>query len=108
MRHIACVLFTFALALMFVVGIPFTAQAEVVEVEGAKFNLQLSMDENLRSHIGKTVTVVLSSGKELTGKVKGVDRDFLHLEALTGKEFYDALVRLDHISAVIAKLRLFK
>jgi len=84
------------------------SMAEVVEVEGAKFNLMLSMDENLQSHKGKTVTVVLTSGKELTGKVKAVERDFLHLEALQGKEFFDALVRIDHITAVIAKLRLFK
>lgn len=84
------------------------ASAEVVEVEGARFNLKLSMDENLKSHVGKTVTVVLISGKELTGKVKAVEREYLHLEALKGKEFFDALVRLDHISAVIAKLRLFK
>ena len=108
MRYIACVLFVFALAFTFVAGGAGLAQAEVVEVEGAKFNLKLSMDENLQSHKGKTVTVILMSGKELTGKVKAVERDYLHLEALAGKEFYDALVRIDHISAVVAKLRLFK
>ncbi len=108
MKHISLVMLACALAFMFVAGSPGGAMAEVVEVEGAKFNLKLSMDENLQSHKGKTVTVVLSSGKELTGRVKAVERDFLHLEALAGKEFYDALIRIDHITAVIAKLRLFK
>ena len=108
MRYIVPVLFACALIFTFVAGVPVSAQAEVVEVEGAKFNLKLSMDENLRSHIGKTVTVLLVSGKELTGKVKAVERDYLHLEALTGKEFYDALIRMRDISAVVAKLRLFK
>ncbi|KKL90017.1 hypothetical protein LCGC14_1908920 [marine sediment metagenome] len=84
------------------------SKAEVVEVEGAKFNLKLSMEENLKSHVGRTVIVLMNSGKELTGKVKAVDRDYLHLESLSGREYFDALVRTDQIAAVIAKLRLFK
>ncbi len=86
-------------------GVP---MAEMLEVEGAKFNLKLSMEENLKSHVGSTVTVLMNSGTELTGKVKAVDRDYLHLESLSGREYFDALVRTDQIAAVIAKLRLFK
>ena len=84
------------------------SMAEVVEVEGAKFNLKLSMEENLKIHKGRTVTVLTSSGTEITGKVKDVDRGYLHLATLSGREYFDALVRTDQIAAVIAKLRLFK
>jgi len=84
------------------------AAAEIVAVDGANFNLQMGMDENLRTYIGKSVTLLLSTGTELTGKVKAVDRGFVHIESLAGRDFYDALIRTDQIVAVMAKFRQYK
>lgn len=84
------------------------AAAEIVAVEGANFNLQMGMDDNLRIYIGKSVTLMLSTGNEITGKVKAVDRGFVHIESLAGRDFYDALIRTDQIVSLIARFRQFK
>lgn len=59
----------------------------------------------LRKHVGKQVTVRLKSGHELTGTVAKVGQTAVHLSELAGKEFFDAVVRLDDISALVIQLR---
>ncbi len=59
----------------------------------------------LEGQVGKKVTIRLSAGDEMTGKVKTVDKDLLHLGGLTGKEFYDAVVDVDKIQAVIVRVK---
>lgn len=54
---------------------------------------------------GKRVTVKLTSGQELTGIVKTVSGDVVHLAQLSGKEFYDAVVATSSISAVIIRTK---
>jgi hypothetical protein len=54
---------------------------------------------------GATVTVQLKSGKELTGKVALVGERVLHLSNLSGRDFYDAVIELSEIEAVIVKAR---
>jgi hypothetical protein len=48
----------------------------------------------------KPVTVLLRSGKEYGGTVAEVRSQAVVLRSIAGKEFYDALVRLDDISAL--------
>jgi hypothetical protein len=79
-----------------------------VAVEGAKFDVSLSMKDNLKTYMGKDVVVHLRSGKTLQGYVKSVGNDFVHLEKLAGREFYDAFVRIEDISAIEAKFRYLK
>ena len=64
-----------------------------------------SLDDNLIAFKGKSVTVTLSSGKQMTGFVKDVKNGLLHLERLSLKDYYDALIRTDHISAIEARVR---
>ncbi|MGQ0501640.1 MAG: hypothetical protein ACT4P0_03365 [Panacagrimonas sp.] len=54
---------------------------------------------------GKAATVLLQSGAELTGKVAGVAADSVKLTELSGKEFYDAVIALDHVQAVLVRAR---
>jgi hypothetical protein len=82
--------------------------SKTVEVEGSRFNLKISMEENLKAFQGLQVSVILTSGQELSGKIKAVGNGSLHLEALKGREYYDAFIRTRDITAVIAKLRIFK
>lgn len=54
----------------------------------------------LRARAGKAVTLLLRSGKEYGGTVGEVRSQSVILKSISGKEFYDAIVRLDDISAV--------
>ncbi len=54
---------------------------------------------------GKTVTVQLSSGQELTGQVKNVTEDLAQLTELSGKEFFDAVIDIDEIAAVVVRTK---
>jgi hypothetical protein len=80
----------------------------IIAVEGAKFDVSVSMKDNLKAYTGKDVVIHLKSGKTLQGYVKSVGNDFVHLEKLAEKDFYDALVRIDDISAIEAKFRYLK
>ena len=52
---------------------------------------------------GKTVTVQLNSGQELTGQVKSVTEDLAQLTELSGKEYFDAVIDIDEIAAVVVR-----
>lgn len=59
----------------------------------------------LESQKDKRVTVKLSSGEELTGVVKVVSEQVVHLAQLSGKEFYDAVVATGSIAALIIRTK---
>lgn len=59
----------------------------------------------LKELTGKIVSVKLDSGGELEGLVVKVGDHLVHISRLSGKDFYDAVVRIDRISAVIFKVR---
>ena len=77
-------------------------------VEGARFDTSFPLKENLNTFMGKDVCILLRSGQTIQGYLKSVGDHFLHLERLAGKDFYDALVRIDDISAVEARFREMK
>jgi hypothetical protein len=52
---------------------------------------------------GQQVELRLKSGDKLSGKVKDVGTMSVHLSALTGQEFYDAVILMDDITAVIIR-----
>ncbi len=54
---------------------------------------------------GKRATVVLASGTELTGKVANPTADSVKLVELSNKDFFDAVVDLDHVQAVVYRAR---
>jgi hypothetical protein len=82
-----------------------TVQAAGETKEYIQFNAAIPLADNLMALKGKTVTVSLSSGQTMTGIVKDVKDHLLHLEKLSQKEFYDAIIRLELISAVEARVR---
>jgi hypothetical protein len=94
-------------ALLFVLH-PAAEARTSVAVAGAQFDISLSMKDNLKMYVGKDVVVHLRSGKTLQGYVKSVGTDYVHLEKLAGREFYDAFVRIEDISAIEAKFRYLK
>ena len=72
-------------------------------------DLDLESPESIRINLekfpGERVTVSLIGGGELQGVVSKVGSHALYLKELTGREFFDAVIRLDHISAVAVKMR---
>lgn len=84
------------------------ARAKVVDLPGMAYNTDASLQDNLAPLTGKFIFVTLDSGKTYAGWVKKVGRHFLHLEKLQRKDFYDALIRIEDISAIEAKFRDFQ
>jgi hypothetical protein len=88
------------------IGLQAEAEAKsIVPIEGLTFDVSVSMKDNLKLFTGKDVFVHLRSGKTLQGYVKAVGNDFVHLEKLAGRDFYDAFIRIEDISAMEAKFR---
>lgn len=57
----------------------------------------------LSRQTGQKVELVLKSGEKLGGTVKAVGTKSVHIGAITGKEFYDAVVSVEDISAVVIR-----
>ncbi|MEE9910934.1 MAG: hypothetical protein K4571_04345 [Deltaproteobacteria bacterium] len=89
---------------------PAAAQGRsVTAVEGAKFDTASSIKDNLKTYIGKDAVIHLRSGKSLQGYVKAVGDHLIHVEKLaSGRDFYDALIRIEDITAIEAKFRELK
>jgi len=59
----------------------------------------------LTAQKGKRVTVRLRSGQELTGTMRDSNGKVAVLGAITGREFFDAVVPLDAIEAVLIRTK---
>jgi hypothetical protein len=59
----------------------------------------------LEGYKGKRVTIRLHGGEELTGRVKFISKELLHLEALNNREFFDAVVDVSRIEALIVRIK---
>lgn len=98
----------FALAVLFGIGLfvtPGGPSAEEKDPAAVQYNLNLSFPDNLAMFKGKKVYVTLSSGNTLLGTVKEVKNGMLHLEKLSNRSYYDALILIEDISAVDAQFR---
>lgn len=103
----------FVLAILFcstIIILPMEAGAKsnVVAIEGISYNVNSSLTDNLKSLIGKKVQVTLDSGKTFSGFIKAVGNHLIHLEKLAGKDFFDALISIENISAIDTRFRNIK
>jgi len=81
-----------------------TARTASQAKDFVQLDARISILENLLAMKGRTVTVTFPSG-QMTGTVKEVREGLLHLEKLSQKDFYDAIIRIDHIIALEARVR---
>jgi len=81
------------------------AKTKLVPIEGMSYKVGASLEDNLKALVGKKVSVTLDSGNTLTGLVKEVGDHLVHLEKLDGKEYYDALIRIERIDALEGRFR---
>ena len=100
----AAVLAVFLFTAIFIVSTATVQAGPAVPVKGAKFDVSSSIKNNLKIYVGKGILIHLRSGKTFQGYVKKVGDHFVHLEKLAGgRDFYDALIRTQDITAIEAK-----
>jgi phage-related minor tail protein len=88
------------LAAMLCMPLPADAQDAKLAIQGGD-----TVKSVLERHVGQRVAVVLTTGPEIAGVVTTVGDKLVHLSQLTGREFSDAVVALDQISAVVIRVR---
>ena len=81
------------------------AKTKVVAVEGVNYNVNASITDNLKLLISKKVSVTLDSGKTFYGFVKSVGNHLIHVEKMDGKDYFDALILIEDISAIDTQFR---
>ncbi|MDZ7735250.1 MAG: hypothetical protein U5P41_03230 [Gammaproteobacteria bacterium] len=64
-----------------------------------------SIESILADHTGQRVSLMMESGNELTGNVITVNDEVVHLGELAGREYFDAAIDMDDISAVIVRTK---
>jgi ribosomal silencing factor RsfS len=81
--------------------------SQIVFAQEMKFELNkgFGMKEILASNEGKRVAIRLDGGEELEGVVTTVGDQLVHVAKLSKRDFYDAVIRIDKINAVIFRAR---
>ena len=81
------------------------AAPKTVPIEGVGYVINASMMDNLVALTGKKVTLTLDGGNALTGYIKVVGDQVVHLEKIERKEFFDSLIRIEKIQAIEMRFR---
>jgi hypothetical protein len=81
--------------------------SQIVLAQEMKFELNkgFAIKEILASYEGKRVAIRLDGGEELEGIVTTIGDQLVHVAKLSKRDFYDAVVRIDKINAVIFRAR---
>ncbi len=82
------------------VALPAAAQEQKFEIRTGE-----SVKTVLDDAVGKTVTLLMVSGQELTGTVAKVGDHAVQLSRLSGRDYYDGVVLLERVDGVILKVR---
>ena len=81
--------------------VPLSALAQDVSLEVNADAIKV----NLERQVGKRVRLRLLSGGDVEGTVVSVGTAAVHVARLAGMDFFDGVVRLDQIAAVIVRVR---
>jgi hypothetical protein len=76
------------------------AFADVLEIKAGD-----SVQKVLEAHKGKRITLRLMGGGELSGKVRTVTKELVQLGELSNGEFFDSVIEIKKISAVIVRVQ---
>jgi hypothetical protein len=73
----------------------------------AKVDLQANdtVHSVLARQVGQPVELRLKSGEKIAGKVQQVTDKLVHLSQLTEADFYDGVVDLESVAAVVVRVR---
>lgn len=64
-----------------------------------------TLQKQVASLKGKKITVKLQGTDELTGIVKESTNELLHLGELSGKEFFDAIIDMNKVTAILVRTK---
>jgi hypothetical protein len=81
------------------------AGAVAAAEDGLAVSEGTSVRDLLSKQVGKAVTLRLQGGEELSGKVQTVGGELVVLSPVSGRDFFDAAVRLDTVAAVLVRVR---
>ena len=70
-----------------------------------KLDLKPNDKSVLERQTGQVVELHLKSGEKMGGKVERFSEKLVHLSQLTGAEFFEAVVEIDAISAVVVRAK---
>jgi hypothetical protein len=79
-----------------------------VSAEEQKYELKsaaATIKDVLAENINKRVVLRMEAGENLEGTIAKVGDSVVHISKISGRDFYDAVVRVDKISAVLFKVR---
>jgi len=93
-----CRLFRFLSVLLFFTATTF-AQV-VLELQPTD-----SVQTVLQRHVGQAIELRMKSGEKLGGKLTNVNEKLAHMSQLTGAEFFEAVVAIDDIAAVVVRAK---
>lgn len=98
---------TNVIASVFLAAVILLTSGIAISADEQKFELKSSagMHEFLAENVGKRVALRLDSGDEIEGTVTQVGKSLVHVSRLSGKEFYDAVISIDRVSAVRMRVR---
>jgi hypothetical protein len=64
-----------------------------------------TLQKQIEAQKGKRITIRLQSGEELTGILRATTNDLIHLGELSGKEFFDAVIDANKVTALIVRTK---
>jgi small nuclear ribonucleoprotein (snRNP)-like protein len=103
-KYLVCAGSAILICLLFL-AVSTESSAQTAAAQGVGYNVAASLKDNLKSLTDKDIYVSLRSGKVYQGRLKSVGEHLIHLEKIAGRDFYDALIRIDDISAIEARFR---
>lgn len=75
----------------------------------AQGKLEVKAEDTIRTilskQVGQNVDLRLRSGDKLSGKLESAGASVLHVSQLAGAEFFDAVVNIEDISAVVIRVK---
>lgn len=82
------------------------APAMVLSAEsGYAMKSEATIKTVLLENVNKKVIVRLETGESLEGNVSKVGDTLVQITRITGREFFDAVVRIDKINAVVFRVK---
>jgi hypothetical protein len=79
--------------------------AQLSHADALSINQGDTLLKQIEAQKGKRITVRLMSGEELTGIVRAATKDLVHLGELSGKEFFDAVIDANKVTAILIRTK---
>jgi hypothetical protein len=91
-------------AIIIIAGLILSRGSAIAE-EKREFNPFVSVKENFLANVGKRISDRTGSGDTIDGTIAKVGDHNVHISKLSGKDFYDAIVRIDKIESFTFRAR---